>query len=400
MQATGLPTLEEIRGKTAGDVPALLKQTVVLKLNGGLGTGMGLDKAKSLLKVKGENTFLDFIAQQVEHLRTTHGAQIKFMLMNSFSTSEDTLALLAERAPALRAEEGLELLQNKAPKVDAATLQPATWPKDPSQEWCPPGHGDLYAALANGTLDKLLAEGYLYMFVSNSDNLGATLDTDLLTYFAGGNAPFVMEVCERTESDKKGGHLCLKDGALLLRESAQCAKEDEAAFQVCFDGARAYACTPEVRHTSLNLISQDIGKHRYFNTNNLWVKLDALKQLIDSNNGAVPLPLIKNGKTVDPRDASSPKVWQLETAMGAAIECFKGASAVVVPRERFAPVKTCNDLLAVRSDAYKSRVCRKEASSRLCDVFVHDGVSAVRVRLVLDASCRHVNCHAPMSLQL
>ncbi len=239
LQATGLPTLEELRGKTAGDVPALLKQTVVLKLNGGLGTGMGLDKAKSLLKVKGDNTFLDFIAQQVEHLRATHSAPIKFMLMNSFSTSDDTLALLAERAPALRTEEGLELLQNKAPKVDAATLQPATWPKDPSCEWCPPGHGDLYAALANGTLDKLLAAGYLYMFVSNSDNLGATLDTDLLTYFAGRSAPFVMEVCERTESDKKGGHLCLKDGALLLRESAQCAKEDEAAFQVRIGGGRA-----------------------------------------------------------------------------------------------------------------------------------------------------------------
>jgi len=247
--------------------------------------------------------------------------------MNSFSTSDDTLALFKAKAPEI-AEEGIELMQNKAPKVDAETLKPAAWPKSPSDEWCPPGHGDLYAALANGALDKLLGEGYKYMFVSNSDNLGATLDVDLLQYFAGGEAPFIMEVCERTEADKKGGHLCVRDGQLLLRESAQCAKEDEAEFQ-------------------------NVAKHRYFNTNNLWVKLEALKELLSKNDGMVPLPLIKNSKTVDPRDATSTKVFQLETAMGAAIECFVGASAVVVPRERFAPVKTCNDLLSVRSDAYK-----------------------------------------------
>lgn len=47
-----------------------------------------------------------------------------------------------------------------------------------------------------------------------------------------------------------------------------------------------------------------------------------------------------------------PQVFQLETAMGAAIECFKGAGAVAVPRYRFAPVKKCNDLLLLRSDAY------------------------------------------------
>jgi hypothetical protein len=58
-------------------------------------------------------------------------------------------------------------------------------------------------------------------------------------------------------------------------------------------------------------------------------------------------------KTVDPRDSKSPKVAQLETAMGAAIECFPDAGAIVVPRSRFAPVKTCSDLLAVRSDAYE-----------------------------------------------
>merc|ERR1719506_1941842 len=167
------------------------------------------------------------------------------------------------------------------------------------------------------------------MFVSNSDNLGATLDLDILSYFAKTDAPFMMECCKRTANDKKGGHLAkrITDGQLVLRESAMCADEDEEMFQ-------------------------DITKHRYFNTNNLWIRLDKLKETIDKFGGFIPLPMIKNKKTVDPKDDASQKVIQLETAMGAAIEVFKGATAIVVPRTRFAPVKKCDDLLLLRSDAY------------------------------------------------
>ena len=96
------------------------------------------------------------------------------------------------------------------------------------------------------------------------------------------------------------------------------------------------------------------NRHKFFNTNNLWIHLPALsKALASSPTGAVKLPLIKNKKTVDPRDAKSTPVFQLETAMGSAIELFDGAAAVVVPRERFAPVKTTNDLFLLRSDAYR-----------------------------------------------
>jgi phosphoglucomutase len=188
----------------------------------------------------------------------------------------------------------------------------------------------LYAALVgSGRLDELLAAGYQYMFVSNSDNLGASLDMKILTYFAQKGAPFLMECCERTENDKKGGHLALRktDKQLILRESAMCADEDEDDFK-------------------------DISKHRFFNTNNLWIRLDKLKAIVDKFGGFIPLPMIKNSKTVDPKDEASQKVVQLETAMGAAIECFDGATAIVVPRTRFAPVKKCNDLLLLRSDAY------------------------------------------------
>jgi phosphoglucomutase len=308
----------------------LLSKTVVLKLNGGLGTSMGLDKAKSLLEVKDGLTFLDFTAKQVSYMRKQFG-NVKFMLMNSFSTSDDTLAFFQEKYPALAAEEGLEMLQNKVPKLDANTFMPATYEPSPDNEWCPPGHGDLYAALVgSGSLKNLLDKGYKYMFVSNSDNLGATLDLKILTHFATSDSPFMMECAARTENDKKGGHLAIRnsDNQLILRESAMCADEDEGAFQ-------------------------DITKHRFFNTNNLWIRLDKLQEIIDAQGGFIPLPMIRNNKTVNPKDDTTTKVVQLETAMGAAIECFQGASAIVVPRSRFAPVKKCNDLLLLRSDAYE-----------------------------------------------
>jgi len=332
-----LPSYESL----SAEDPSLLSKTVMLKLNGGLGTGMGLEKAKSLLKISGDDTFLDCIAKQVEHMRKQYNSPLAFMLMNSFSTSADTLEALSKYEGLASAGLGLEFVQNKAPKVTEADLTPALWPASPGHEWCPPGHGDLYPAmLGSGTLDNLLAQGFKYMFVSNSDNLGATMDLKLLTWFAQSGAPFAMECAERTDADKKGGHLAKKGDGLLLRESAQCPDEDEKAFQ-------------------------DVSKHKFFNTNNLWVDLEALKSAFDKHDGALPLPVIKNSKTVDPRDKKSTKVLQLETAMGAAIECFEGAQAILIPRSRFAPVKTTGDLLALLSDAYEvtadSRMVLKDA---------------------------------------
>jgi len=322
-----LPALEDLQ---IDPMPELLRETVILKLNGGLGTGMGLDKAKSLLSVTEGNTFLDLIAKQVGFMKENYNMpDLKFMLMNSFATQADTLDAMA-KYPFLPTGDELAFVQNKAPKVNADDMTPATWPADPDHEWCPPGHGDLYPAmLGSGTLTKLLAQGCRYMFVSNSDNLGATMDLSILTYFAQTGAPFMMEVAARTDADKKGGHLAVRKetGGLILRESAQCPKEDEKAFQ-------------------------DTSKYRYFNTNNLWVDLAQLEGAFATHGGFLPLPVMKNDKTVDPRDKKSTKVVQLETAMGAAISCFEGATALLIPRSRFAPVKKCDDLIALRSDAY------------------------------------------------
>jgi UTP--glucose-1-phosphate uridylyltransferase len=328
--ANDIPSFDDIADIDAD--PALLSQAVVIKLNGGLGTGMGLQGPKSLLPVRDGVNFLDLMVRQVLELRKTSGSRVRLLLMNSFSTSGDTLAHLERyRADGLAEASDVELMQNRIPKIDAVTLGPVAWPADPDLEWCPPGHGDLYPALVgSGWLDRLLAAGVRHAFVSNSDNLGAILDPRLLQYFADSGAPFLMEVTRRTAADRKGGHLAVRksDGRLLLREVAQCPEADAGTFQ-------------------------DIERHRYFNTNSLWLRLDLLKRQLEADAGVLPLPMIRNRKTVDPRNADSPPVYQLETAMGAAIECFGGALALEVPRSRFAPVKTTADLLALRSDAYE-----------------------------------------------
>ncbi len=328
--AEGVEDWEALVAATPEADAALLAQAVLVKLNGGLGTGMGLQKAKSLLPIKPGVTFLDLIVRQVKSLRARAGYPVNLLLMNSFSTSEDTLDYLSRYAEDGFADaDKVEMIQNRVPKLCTDTLQPVSYPANPELEWCPPGHGDIYAALVgSGWLDKLLAAGVKYAFVSNSDNLGAQMDTRFLRWFAESGSPFVMEVTRRTEADKKGGHLATRvaDAQPILREVAQCPDEDTEAFQ-------------------------DIDKHRYFNTNNLWIRLDALRDFLAAHGGVMPLPVIRNVKTVDPRDAATEKVYQLETAMGAAIQCFPGARAVCVPRSRFFPVKTCSDLLLLRSDA-------------------------------------------------
>jgi UTP--glucose-1-phosphate uridylyltransferase len=305
-----------------------LAQAVVIKLNGGLGTTMGMTQAKSLLPVKDGLTFLDVIALQIRSLAERTGVRVPLVLMNSFRTRADSLAALAKYG-ALSGALAPDFMQHKVPRLLASDLSPVCWPEQPEHEWCPPGHGDLYTALVtSGSLEAMLAAGLRFAFVSNSDNLGAALDLGLLGWFATSGAPFAMEVKRRSEADKKGGHLArAKSGRLVLRETAQCPEDEIASFQ-------------------------DVSLYKYFNTNNLWIDLAALRRALDEHGGVMPLPLIRNEKHVDPLDASSARVVQLETAMGSAISCFDGARAIEVPSLRFAPVKSTGDLLAIRSDAY------------------------------------------------
>jgi UTP--glucose-1-phosphate uridylyltransferase len=251
--------------------------------------------------------------------------------MNSFRTRDDTLQALAAYPDLSVGDLPLDFVQNREPKLRADDLTPVEWPTDPGLEWCPPGHGDLYTALsASGLLTQLLDDGYRYAFVSNADNLAATADAKVAGWFASSGAPFASEVCRRTAADRKGGHLAVRtsDGQLVLRESAQTAPQDASSFA-------------------------DITVHRYFNTNNLWLDLQALADTLAASGGVLGLPLIRNVKTVDPAESASPEVIQIETAMGAAVEVFPGALALEVDRARFLPVKSTSDLLALRSDVYE-----------------------------------------------
>ena len=339
---TGMITREDINPVREGEVADVEKLTglmeagrraleklVVIKLNGGLGTSMGLSRTKSLLEVRNGLSFLDIISRQILSYRRKHRVRLPVVFMNSFNTESHTLEAIAPYDDLPIAGIPLSFLQHKFPKVFQDGLVPARWPPDADLEWNPPGHGDIYMALVtSGMLQKLLGAGIRYAFISNSDNLGAVLDETILGYFAKNDFPFMMEVANRTEADSKGGHLArLKNGRLTLREIAQCPEDEVEEFQ-------------------------DIRVYRYFNTNTIWVNLLALKALLDARHNVIHLPMIRNPKTVDPRDDSSPPVYQLETAMGSAISIFDGATAIRVPRTRFAPVKKCQDLLALWSDCY------------------------------------------------
>ena len=384
---TELPHLDLHQTPTADDLAAL-DRVAVIKLNGGLGTSMGMREAKSLLHVrrgpvplgnrflavpnlsKGRGfetglrpsltdgspdsshpvtgslsivhegarteeemlTFLDIIAGQIQATRAATGARLPVMFMNSFRTQDDTRAAL-HRYPELIVADDLphDFLQNMEPKLLASNLQPVTWPDDPELEWCPPGHGDLYPALFDaGIISSLLSHGYRYAFVSNADNLGATPDPLVAGWFAASGAPYAAEMCRKTEADIKGGQLVIRnwDQQLIQRETAQTHHEDIAD-------------------------ALDAAKHPYFHTNNLWFDLEALQNALSQTGGFLELPLIMNHKTVDPTDHNSPAVIQIESAMGAAVAVFPGAQAVEVSRSRFLPVKTTEDLLVVRSDVFE-----------------------------------------------
>jgi UTP--glucose-1-phosphate uridylyltransferase len=324
-----LPTLTDLAPYRARG-EADLDRLVVIKLNGGLGTTMGLERAKSLLPVRGQRRFIDLIADQVVDLRGRFSARLPLVTMDSFRTQADVREALAGHAVTMQ-DIAASFLQHRVPKVLVHDLSPATH-EDEDLTWCPPGHGDLYLALmTSGLLDALLDSGLTHAFVSNADNLGATPSPEVFGWMLDKELPFIMECATRSAADMKGGHLARGPrGQLLLREVAQCPDSDLPAFQ-------------------------DIGYHRFFNTNNLWVDLRLVRELIASRKGVLGLPLIRNKKPLDPArpvGVGATSVYQLETAMGSAISLFAGAAAVEVGRDRFLPVKSTNDLLVMMSDVY------------------------------------------------
>ena len=269
-----------------------LDRTALIKLNGGLGTSMGMDRAKSLLPVRDGRTFLDLLVDQVMAARRRYGVRLPLIFMDSFRTRSDTLAALAAH-PGIEVDGlPLDFLQNREPKLRADDLSPVEWPADPELEWCPPGHGDIYTALmASGVLDALLERGYRYAMTSNSDNLGAAPSARIAGWFAASGAPYAPEVCRRTPADVKGGHLAVRrsDGRIILRDTAQTPPEQMRYFT-------------------------DQFRHPFFHTNNLWFDLEVLRDTLVERGGILGLPLIRNEKTVDPSDPASTPADQIGRA--------------------------------------------------------------------------------------
>jgi UTP--glucose-1-phosphate uridylyltransferase len=300
-----------------------LSKLVVIKLNGGLGTSMGLEKAKSLIPIKDNRSFLNVVAEQILYMRKKHSVEIPLILMDSYSTQKDSMEEIKKTGLTQRIKS--TFLQNKVPRITKSDLEPLNL-TDSKEDWCPPGHGDIYLSLKQtGILEELLSSGYEFAFISNGDNLGATIEPYILEYISKHNLEFVMEMTPKTLADTKGGAIYRKmvDGkfqGLELLETAQVPKENEHEFS-------------------------GMGKFRTFSTNNLWVNLKALAKLLEERIPA--LSLIVNPKTVSGID-----VLQLETAMGSAIGSFQKTKGIIIPRDRFAPVKKCEDYLIRRSDAY------------------------------------------------
>ncbi|XP_029986802.1 UTP--glucose-1-phosphate uridylyltransferase isoform X1 [Sphaeramia orbicularis] len=320
---------EKIKAKGLPEnIATSLNKLAVVKLNGGLGTSMGCKGPKSLISVRNENTFLDLTVQQIEHLNKTFNADVPLVLMNSFNTDEDTKKILQKYK---HHRVNIHTFnQSRYPRINKESLLPIAKNMGMSGEngeaWYPPGHGDIYASFQNsGLLDKLIAEGKEYIFVSNIDNLGATVDLFILHHLmsqpADKRCEFIMEVTDKTRADVKGGTLIQYEDHLRLLEIAQVPKAHVDEFK-------------------------SVTKFKIFNTNNLWISLPAIKRLHEKN--SMDLEIIVNPKTLD----GGLNVIQLETAVGAAIKSFDNAMGVNVPRSRFLPVKTTSDLLLVMSNLY------------------------------------------------
>ncbi|KAK5122929.1 putative UTP--glucose-1-phosphate uridylyltransferase [Meristemomyces frigidus] len=304
-----------------------LSKLAVLKLNGGLGTSMGCVGPKSVIEVRDGMSFLDLSVRQIEYLNRTYDVNVPFVLMNSFNTDADT-------ANIIKKYEGhnidiMTFNQSKYPRVLKDSMLPAPKSADSKiSDWYPPGHGDVFESLYNsGILDKLLDRGIEIVFLSNADNLGAVVDLNILQHMVETRAEYIMELTDKTKADVKGGTIIDYEGQVRLLEIAQVPKQYVNEFK-------------------------SIKKFKYFNTNNIWMNLRAVKRVVENNELA--MEIIPNGKSIpaDNKGEADVSIVQLETAVGAAIKHFSNAHGVNVPRRRFLPVKTCSDLMLVKSDLY------------------------------------------------
>ncbi|MEK9727969.1 MAG: UTP--glucose-1-phosphate uridylyltransferase, partial [Candidatus Margulisiibacteriota bacterium] len=195
-----------------------------VKLNGGLGTSMGCQGPKSLIKIDSlGNTFLDRIINQFQE----NDYSSDLILLNSFNTTKETNLFLNQNYSDLRWS---ELIQHPFKKVDLLTGAPFL--DDSESSFNPPGHGSVFFDLYySGILDDLLNRGVDYLFISNSDNLAANLDDKIMSYLQHTQCPFLIELTPKTVADVKGGTVVRSDGHLMLWEIAQVLDQQRSLFE-------------------------------------------------------------------------------------------------------------------------------------------------------------------------
>lgn len=293
----------------------------VIKLNGGLGTTMGCQGPKSLIKINDDFTFMDIIIEQHKL-----NPKIPLVLMNSFFTHHDTLNYLDQKN--INLNNIFTFSQNKYPRILKETNKPlVSIYNDVSSSnidyFYPPGHGDLLQSLNNNNiLDTLINRGIEYAFVSNSDNLGATINFDILNDLIMNNIDFAIELTKKTSHDVKGGTLIKYNDKFMMFEIAQCPPNKLKEFM-------------------------SIEKFKYFNTNNIWIKLSSIKKLLNTDYMKDIDIIVNNKKLQDGRECI-----QLEYAIGSLVKFFDKVKCYVVDRDRFIPVKTNTDLENIKSNDY------------------------------------------------
>jgi len=298
----------------------LLDKLAICRLNGGLGTSMGCIGPKSAIEVRDNMSFLDLIVTQIRSVNQRYKSKVPLVLMNSHNTDQDTKKIIKKYVRDLQI---LTFDQSWLPRLRRDSLMPVSKQKLGSESCYPPGHGDFYDSFPHsGILDQLLEEGKEWLFIANADNLGASIDLNILSYMEQTNCPFVMEVTAKTRSDVKGGTLVkTPEHALTLLEMAQVPKIHREEFK-------------------------SVKKFKIFNTNNVWLNLRALKEQLEA--GGLEREVLLNKKTIQ-----GLPIIQLETALGGVIQWFEGAKAIQVPRSRFLPVKKTDDLLLVQSNLFE-----------------------------------------------
>lgn len=301
------------------DASMALNQLAIVKLDGLGQQSMGSSEATSNLGVKNGVTCLDLTVQQIDGLNSTYNADVPLVILSSYLTHDSILSSVKKYTDTR--VNITALYQSRYPSVSSLSSTRVQNSKSKSTVY-PPGHGDLYESLhRSGLLDQLLSQGKRYLFVSNSNNLGSTMDLTVLQHIVDKKIEFAMEVTNTSDVDPEGGIVLEYDGKIRLLERAQVPSDQLDKFK-------------------------SLRKFGTFNTNNLWIYLPALKQVMDS--GGLNLDII--AKTKELEDGQS--MIQLETAAGAAISHFKNVRIIKVPQSRFLPVKRPSDLLIVRSNLY------------------------------------------------